>query len=92
MQAAPIDNRVLIYNNIGSFALSPTAEVPQGIRCPVCAGTPQTAPASVVLGQADFVSIGTSQPPTASGFRTPTGVASDGKISGGYRIPTTTVC
>lgn len=78
VQATPVDNRVLIYSNIGSFVLPPTAEVPQGVRCPVCAGDPNTEPASVVLGQPDFTTITTGQ--TASTMRTPTGVATDGHI------------
>lgn len=78
VQATPVDNRVLIYNNISSFALPPTTLIPQGIRCPVCAGTPDTEPASVVVGQPDFTTITTGH--TASTFRTPTGVATDGKI------------
>jgi uncharacterized protein (TIGR03437 family) len=80
VQATPINNRVLIYTNLSSFALPPTTPIPQGIRCPVCAGTPQTEPASVVLGQPDFVTVNIPQPPTASSFRTPTGVASNGTI------------
>ena len=76
VQAAPILNRVLIYNNVNGpngFIPSPTAAIPQGIRCPVCVGT-----ANVVLGQPDFISssVGLSQ----NGLRTPTAVASDGQI------------
>jgi uncharacterized protein (TIGR03437 family) len=78
VQATPVDNRVLIYTNLNSFVLPPTTEIPQGVRCPVCAGSPQTEPASVVLGQPNFTSIAIGQ--TASTMRTPTGVASDGNI------------
>ena len=35
VQAVPIQNRVLVYHNISSFVQSPTAEIQQGLRCPV---------------------------------------------------------
>ncbi|MBV8819102.1 MAG: hypothetical protein JO022_12145, partial [Acidobacteriaceae bacterium] len=87
VQAAPVLNRVLIFENISNFVSSPTADITQGVRCPVCSGTliypsgGSAAPlkgADMVLGQPDFISSGTGQ--TASSFRTPTGVASDGNI------------
>jgi uncharacterized protein (TIGR03437 family) len=78
VQATPVDNRVLIYNNLSNFVLPPTTPIPQGVRCPVCAGDPQTEPAAVVVGQPDFTTITTGQ--TASTFRTPTGVATNGTI------------
>jgi uncharacterized protein (TIGR03437 family) len=78
VQAAPVYNRVLIYNNIHNFVTDPTAEVQQGVRCRICGDT-----ANVVLGQPDFVTSPVAltfplAPPTASGMRTPTQVASDG--------------
>jgi uncharacterized protein (TIGR03437 family) len=76
--AGPDDNRVLIYNNINNFVTSPTASIPQGLRCPVCAGSPDTRGADVVVGQTDFVSTGVGL--SQSGLRTPTSVASDGQI------------
>jgi len=86
IQATPVQNRVLIYNNVSSFIPVPTAQITQGIRCPVCIG-PETRGADVVVGQPDFKSSGidnsstaTTPTPVANGFRTPTGVASDGKI------------
>lgn len=83
VQATPVNNRVLIYNNISSFVGSPTASVPQGIRCPVCAGTPDVKQASVVLGQPDFSTANitlTAAGQSATSFRTPTAVATDGHI------------
>ncbi len=75
----PINNRVLIYNNISQYIYNPTAEVPQGSRCPVCVGTPSVGGANVVLGQPDFATT-TDPYTTQSGFRNPTGVATDGNI------------
>ena len=92
IQATPLDNRVLIYNNVSSFILPPTSTIPQGLRCPVCIGPdqPQYGP-DVVVGQPDFVttttpyinqngSTNTTPSITQNGFQTPTGVASDGNI------------
>ncbi len=78
VQAAPVLNRVLIYNNISNFVTPPETDIPQGTACPVCGGT-----ANVVLGQPDFVTSPVPltfplPPPTASSLRTPTAVASDG--------------
>ena len=39
----PVNNRVLIYNNISQFIYNPMDEIPQGGRCPVCVGTPAWA-------------------------------------------------
>ena len=55
IQATPVDNRVLIYNNVSQMIPAPTADIPQGLRCPVCLGSNQNFGASVVLGQPDFV-------------------------------------
>jgi hypothetical protein len=78
VQADPVQNRVLIFNNISRLVPSPTSELPQGVRCPVCKGTPDSSTADVVLGQSTFTTTDINL--TQSGLRTPTGVASDGKI------------
>jgi len=78
VQADPVQNRVLIFNNLSRLVPSPTSEIPQGVRCPVCMGTPDSSSADVVLGQSNFTTIDINL--TQSGLRTPTGVASDGKI------------
>lgn len=75
----PVNNRVLIYNNISQYIYSPLAEVPQGGRCPVCAATASVGGPNSVLGQPDFVTV-TDPNTTQSGFRNPTGVATDGNI------------
>lgn len=75
----PVNNRVLIYNNTQQFIYAPTAEIPQGSRCNVCVGTQNVGQASVVLGQPDFYTT-TNPYTTQSGFRNPTGVATDGNI------------
>ena len=68
----PINNRVLVYNNIAANFPGPLdVFLPNGVRCPVCGGQ-----ANVVLGQKDFTS---SDPGlTQNGLNLPTGVASDG--------------
>src|SRR5271155_5289857 len=71
---APINNRVLIFDNISRMIPAATAEIGSNVgRCPVC---PQGA--SLVLGQPDFTS--TNYQTTASGMRLPTGIATDGRI------------
>ena len=74
--ATPLQNRVLIYNNVSNFILPPTSPIPQGLRCPVCIGPDQGGP-NVVVGQPDFVTT-TTPYITQNGFQTPTGVATDG--------------
>src|ERR1700733_14587394 len=78
LQIPPVNNRVLIFSGVSNFIHNPSDEIPQGGRCPVCIGSPSLG-ASVVLGQPDFASV-TDPNTTQSGFRTPTGIASDGKI------------
>ena len=79
VQATPIQNRVLIYRNISSFVRSPGADIQQtSVQCPVCAGSANTKQADVVLGQSDFSGVANTL--SASGFRTPTSVASNGTI------------
>jgi uncharacterized protein (TIGR03437 family) len=81
LQIPPVNNRVLIFTDVSSFIHSPTDPVPQGGRCPVCIGSPSVGEASGVLGQPDFTTVTYPYTTTAqNNFRTPTGVASDGKI------------
>jgi uncharacterized protein (TIGR03437 family) len=73
MGNAPINNRVLVFNNLSRMIPAPTAEIgPNTGRCPVCAQG-----ASLVLGQQDFTS--TNYQTSANGMRLPTGVATDGR-------------
>jgi uncharacterized protein (TIGR03437 family) len=76
---SPNYNRVLIYNNISQYVYPPTAEVPQGSRCPVCIGNPAVGEASLVLGQPNFTTA-TNPYTTQFGFRNPTAIASDGTV------------
>ena len=71
--ATPNNNRVLRYNDVGSYPS--LTDVPDivGSTCGVCRGT-----ASLVLGQPDFNTFNSSA--TASGLRNPTGVATDGNV------------
>lgn len=70
----PINNRVLIYNNLSQNFPQPEAPIaPYSGRCPVCVGN-----ANVVLGQPDFT--GTDYHTAANGLRLPTAIASDGHI------------
>lgn len=73
VQADPVNNRVLIYRDIKSKFPGRTASLPFEGRCPVCGGA-----ADVVIGQPDFEKrdIGLTQ----SKLRTPTAVATDGRI------------
>jgi uncharacterized protein (TIGR03437 family) len=90
--AAPVNNRVLIFQNLSDQLPAPTAALPYTTICPACVGT-----ANIVLGQPDFTTItptpcvnpatATLAPacpadvpltPTATGLRTPTSVATDG--------------
>ncbi|MGO9095435.1 MAG: hypothetical protein ACLQGV_09440 [Bryobacteraceae bacterium] len=72
--AAPSNYRVLIFN-LSTFLPDPHAEVPQGVRCPLCTSQP-----SVVLGQTDFTipNAATGWGLSQSAMRLPTAVASDG--------------
>ncbi len=69
---APINNRVLVFNNISHLLPSAQAEVVQNARCPVC-----VQGATMVLGQPDFTSVNYAT--SASGMRLPTAVATDGR-------------
>ena len=69
--SGPINNRVLLFNNLSSVLPSPTDELFYTQRCPVCVGQ-----ASVVLGQPDFTTTDYSLSQT--GMRLPTSIATDG--------------
>lgn len=75
--ANPDNNRVLIFKNLSQVLPTPTddldARFPDFARCRVCAGA-----ADVVLGQADFQ--GTAFSLSRTGLRTPTAVATDGRV------------
>src|SRR5262249_3672200 len=69
----PINNRVLMFGQIKQFMPSITAPIDPYIgRCPVC----WLGPASMELGQPDFVSVNPGR--TQSAMNLPLGVASDG--------------
>ena len=73
--AQPQNNRVLLFSGLSGMLPSPTAAIDQSnpYPCAVCVGS-----ASVVLGQPDFstTDIGLNQ----NSLRTPTAVATDGRI------------
>ena len=72
--AYPQNNRVLVYRNISGKIPAADATIPlTDRRCPVC-----LAEADVVLGQPDFgkTDVGLAQ----NRFRTPTAVATDGRV------------
>ncbi len=73
--ADPVNNRVLIFQDLPSILPGPTDELPQTRRCPVCFGG-----ATLVLGQPDFTTADVEIPPTQTSFRIPTAVATDGEI------------
>ena len=54
LQILPDNNRVLVYTDISRYIYSPTAEIPQGSRCPVCIAHADVGNASLVLGQPNF--------------------------------------
>lgn len=67
--ALPINNRVLIYNQLSGFLPPLDAQLPQDKDCPACIGLPD-----VVLGQPDFDTFTSS----TEGMNNPAGAASDG--------------
>ena len=79
--ASPINNRVLIYNNLSGFIPDVEAVPPQDKTCPVCVGT-----ADVVLGQPNFDTLPNPDPdvprpaPAQSNMYAPSAVASDGNV------------
>ena len=71
--AAPVDNRVLMYQNLSSQLPGVAAELPYLTTCPVCVGT-----ANLVLGQPDFLTNTVEVGASRNNLRLPTAVASDG--------------
>ncbi len=71
--ALPVNNRVLIYENVSGFVPKPDVVLPQGSRCPACIGLPDT-----VLGQPDFDTTSSSDLPEIPGLNNPSAVHSDG--------------
>ncbi len=71
--AAPVNNRVLMYQNLSSQLPGLTAELPYQTTCPVCVGT-----ATVVLGQPDFITNTVNFEASQNNLRLPSAVASDG--------------
>src|SRR5689334_22260 len=71
--ATPANHRVLLYKGASAMFPSPTAELTETQKCPVCVGK-----ASVVLGQPDFTTTTLNLTATPSALRLPTAVASDG--------------
>ena len=71
--ASPVNHRVLIYQGLSRMLPAPTAELVYDRRCPVCTGQ-----ATLVLGQPDFNK--TEWNLSQNGLRTPSAVASDGRV------------
>ena len=71
--AAPVNNRILLFQNMSSQLPQPTAELPYLTTCPVCVGT-----ANLVLGQPDFVTNTINANASQNNLRLPSAVASDG--------------
>ena len=72
--ARPVNNRILIYDNVSGFVPRPDELRPQDQRCPACIGRPD-----VVLGQPDFDTTDSSDLPEVAGLNNPSAVHSDGK-------------
>jgi len=70
--ATPVNNRVLVYDNLDGFIPELDDEIPQDDNCPACVGLPD-----IVLGQPDF---DTFELGVENGMRAPSGVATDGQI------------
>lgn len=75
LQAPPINHRVLIYRGLTRKFPSPTDELFQTTRCPVCIGA-----ADVLIGQAEFNKVENLQSPSNRTLRAPIGVATDGTV------------
>jgi hypothetical protein len=73
MGAAPVNNRVLMFQNLSSQLPQVTAELPYLTTCPVCVGT-----ATLVLGQPDFITDTINTDATQNNLRLPSALASDG--------------
>jgi uncharacterized protein (TIGR03437 family) len=70
----PVNNRALMFQNISQVMPRPLDPIAAySGRCPVCVGQ-----ANVVLGQSDF--LNSSFHISQNGMRTPTGIASDGRM------------
>lgn len=73
--ATPVNERVLLFNNISKSLPGPSDELPvSSARCQVCVGV-----ANVVLGQPDFEQT-ERKAPAANTLRAPGGVATDGNV------------
>jgi uncharacterized protein (TIGR03437 family) len=73
VSAAPINHRVLLFQNISGQLPKPTDQLGFARKCPVCVGD-----ASLVLGQPDFITNTQPASATQNNLRLPTAVASDG--------------
>src|ERR1035441_4112771 len=71
--ASPINNRVLLFQNLSGMLPSPTDALAYNRKCPVCVGQ-----ATLVLGQPDFSTTTENIVATPNTLRTPTALASDG--------------
>src|SRR5215469_7813668 len=71
--STPDNNRVLRFSDVNTYPTPTEAPDISGSTCGACRGA-----ASLVLGQPDFTT--TNPNLSASGFRNPTGIATDGKI------------
>jgi uncharacterized protein (TIGR03437 family) len=71
--ASPQNNRVLLFQNLNSTLPDPTAQLVETTTCPICGGI-----AGAVLGQPDFTTSDIAL--TQTGMRTPTAVATDGRV------------
>lgn len=69
----PIDNRVVMFSGMAENFPTPTQELQDTQRCPVCLGTE-----SIVLGQPDFTSASVQPNRTQNGMNLPIAVATDG--------------
>ena len=73
--ARPVNNRILIYNDVAGFVPAPDALPAQGPACPICVGLPD-----LVLGQPDFAATASSDLPEVPGLNNPSAVHSDGAV------------
>ena len=71
--AAPVNNRVLMFQNLSSQLPEVAAELPYLTTCPVCVGT-----ATLVLGQSDFITNTVNVNASQNNLRLPSALASDG--------------
>jgi uncharacterized protein (TIGR03437 family) len=90
--AAPVNNRVLLFNDVSTQLPPPTADLPYVSLCPVCVGS-----ANVVLGQPDYTTTTPAPcvPPPSTVTTTPTPTtptcptgAPQTPIATGMRVPT----